>query len=524
MTNMELITQPSQMLSARIHLLDADLNRVGAFQGNILSMSISFDNTSATRRTMSLSLASTEAKGVLEEVESFWISKIVQVEYGIYDHEQADTVWFLLGTFVAASLHDSFGVGTAQVDLTLLDLMSMAMEARGSQIGHDLTIYMDSFPEAALAATIRDFTHLRKTDIVTFDSTIPYDMEFDRGVFPQEVLQGIINLWPYYQHAFTKEGVYKVSLAPLTYYDPVVLNARDMSQLVIDEGGDNEFSQIANAIEVWGQELDAQYTATKCVTSGGVYQLTIDEKFKVLENGMTVSFTPDKDSRAGQQIQIQSTKAGKIYVARGDGTVYQLPPGEMKKDVAYCVKYAGGKFILQGELLIHAIAMEFNREPTPSQKEAFAKKYDCANISYVINPDSRFACDREGLGVVKRVRQGGDYDAIYTTQLALERARYELWCASRLQNSKRLNCIFVPWLDVNQKVEYTSLRDGTTRQYLVEKIEAGLEGTMSVTISQFFPLYQWLNGSVWGGVTAATWGDIRNVKWGNLDEYTPPVS
>lgn len=519
MTNIELVTQPVQVIHARLTLLNGDFTTVDSFTGTILSMSMSVDNTSDIRRTLSLTMTTTVSAMQKESIEDVWLDKIVQIEYGIYDPVEAIDKWFLLGTFVLSDSNYSFGVGELQIDMTLVDLMSMTAETRGSQIGSEVTIKADSEIKAALEATIRDFTRLTKTEIVNFDDVIPYDLEFDKGVYPYEVLKTMVTLLPYYEHFFSREGVYTVRLIPMTYTDALAITADEMDKLIISDNGSSDYSEIANTIEIWGQELDAKYTAKKCKTESKTYHLTIDDTFETLEDGMTVSFTADTTSVRGMSLQIQNTETYPLYILNGDGTYEPIGAGAMTHDIAYCIKYTEQKFILRGELDIHAIAMEVNAEPSAEQKTAYQEKFNCLNICYVVNPASKYAADNPRLGVVKRVQTGGDYDAIYSTQLALERARYDLWKASRLARAKQITCAYAPWLDVNQKIGYRSIVDGKERQYLVEKIETAFDGTMSLTISEFFPLYQWLNGGTWGGLTRTTWGDLTAIKWGNLDEY-----
>ena len=50
--------------------------------------------------------------------------------------------------------------------------------------------------------------------------------------------------------------------------------------------------------------------------------------------------------------------------------------------------------------------------------------------------------------------------------------------------------IDIPWLDVNCKIEYKSYIDGETHQYIVKSISSSTsEGTMSVELMRFYPLY-----------------------------------
>lgn len=53
-----------------------------------------------------------------------------------------------------------------------------------------------------------------------------------------------------------------------------------------------------------------------------------------------------------------------------------------------------------------------------------------------------------------------------------------------------METLFIPWLDVNQKVEYRSIATGEAKQYIIREIRVSpMTGTMSVTMARFFPLY-----------------------------------
>lgn len=157
--------------------------------------------------------------------------------------------------------------------------------------------------------------------LFNFDATVPYDLEFNKGIYPLDILNSLIELYLYYEQYFSKDGIYTVRLLPMTYYDKLILTAKDMQKIIIDDTGGGDYSEIANAIEVWGMELDAQYTAKTCETIDyDTYKLFIDEAFEVLEDGMTVSFTTSSSNLFGQKIQIQETTALPLYIQRGDGT------------------------------------------------------------------------------------------------------------------------------------------------------------------------------------------------------------
>ena len=120
-------------------------------------------------------------------------------------------------------------------------------------------------------------------------------------------------------------------------------------------------------------------------------------------------------------------------------------------------------------------------------KTKIRKLYD-GRIAYIVNPDSPFCVEK--IGEIRRVCSGGEFDNIYTTQLALERASYENWTTTRFTDSISLTCVAVPWLDVNEKIAYTSPMTGEVITCLIEHIELNLaEFTMELRLQRFYPYY-----------------------------------
>lgn len=139
---------------------------------------------------------------------------------------------------------------------------------------------------------------------------------------------------------------------------------------------------------------------------------------------------------------------------------------------------------------LHGICKEVSVQPTIEEINVDKTKYNCDNIDYVVNPDSPFTCDK--IGERKQVLCGSDggYDKIYTIELVLERARYENWKTTRLQDSVTLELFFIPFLEVNQKISYTSKVTGITEQYIIKRISTELlSGVMSMELIKFYPLY-----------------------------------
>lgn len=104
------------------------------------------------------------------------------------------------------------------------------------------------------------------------------------------------------------------------------------------------------------------------------------------------------------------------------------------------------------------------------------------------NPDSPFNIEK--IGDVVSVLSGDEYEKIYNNDLANQRAEYEGWKATRLNDGLELTMIDIPWLDVNQKIEYTPYQTGETAQWIIKSISSTpTSGVMTVTLIKFYPLY-----------------------------------
>lgn len=102
------------------------------------------------------------------------------------------------------------------------------------------------------------------------------------------------------------------------------------------------------------------------------------------------------------------------------------------------------------------------------------------------NPESPFAISK--IGDLISVKSDDVYSKIYSDDYANQRAEYELYLAAKINDSISLECLLIPWLEVNQKVSYRSQQTNEVHEYIVKSIsfEVG-KGTMSVEMMRFYP-------------------------------------
>ena len=151
--------------------------------------------------------------------------------------------------------------------------------------------------------------------------------------------------------------------------------------------------------------------------------------------------------------------------------------------------------IWQRNLISYDTSINF--EDVKNVIEVYGKTLENGDVPYGIsidsNPESPFYVHGE-LGTIRIVLQGGEYDNIYSQELAEQRADYELYLRCRLQDQITINCVPIYWLDVNWLVEITlPNKQGVeeTNQYIIKNINTtlGVNGTQSITMMKYYPFY-----------------------------------
>lgn len=106
------------------------------------------------------------------------------------------------------------------------------------------------------------------------------------------------------------------------------------------------------------------------------------------------------------------------------------------------------------------------------------------------NPDSPFYVNGS-VGEIKITLAGGEYDNISTSELAYERAKWELYTRCRLLDSITLTCLPIYWLDVNWLVSITLPTEDESKLYMIKEISTtgGVTGTQSITLMSFYDYY-----------------------------------
>lgn len=107
------------------------------------------------------------------------------------------------------------------------------------------------------------------------------------------------------------------------------------------------------------------------------------------------------------------------------------------------------------------------------------------------NPQSPFYV-HGSVGDIKITLAGGDYENIPTEELALARAKWELYTRCRLLDNVTVTCVPIYWLDVNWLTEITFPDETEPKKFMIKEISisSGVNATQTVQMSSYYSYYE----------------------------------
>ena len=116
--------------------------------------------------------------------------------------------------------------------------------------------------------------------------------------------------------------------------------------------------------------------------------------------------------------------------------------------------------------------------------------------SYDNNPSSPFYVgDPIGSSSVGRIRivlYGGEYDNIYSDDLAKQRADFEIYQRSRLNDNITMTIVPIPWIDTNIVILHRFGQKEIPSKYIIKSfnVDYSTGGTMTINAITWYPYYE----------------------------------
>lgn len=456
------VMQNMQSRYVRIELLNYQMQTVDLLEGVCTSGSISIDANADIRRTCDLTLVINNSSFNVESGGRIWLDRYCRIWVGIASLITGEVEYTNCGVYIIDAPSYNYDAATNTLSLSLLDLMAKLTGLRNGYLpGVPVILKAGENIREAIIDTLAlgGFTKYVVEEAPS-PGTIPNDLEFGQGATVYELLAGLRDIYPNYEMYFDVDNVFYYKPIPTGEDDPVYIDDTLWKEIVTSETIDVDFQNVKNVIEVYGRTHDPAHFSTETSVSGNTISLTIADVEEYTEDVIYGFTLTDNPGYTGASLKINDLTSYPIRLS--DGTTAAEIVAE-EGEVYFCVQFKGTYWNWLGHLQAYGYAEDDN-------------------------PDSPFYINST-VGEIRLPLFGGEYENIFSDNLAKQRADYELWLHTNMNNTVQLQCIPVPWMDVNIKVSYTPQRETTPSEYIIKSVNFGLapDDVMSINMIKFYP-------------------------------------
>lgn len=461
--------QSIQSRYIRIELLNYQFQTVDSLEGKCTSGSITIDANSDLRRSGNITLAISDSTFEVEAGGRIFLDKYLRIWVGTSNLITSEISWTNCGIFIIDAPSYQYDSSNNTVGLSLLDLMAKLTGIRNGYLkGTPVSFPIGENIRSAMIAVL-NMAGYNNYIVEEFPEpgTLPTDLEFGQGTTVYQLLKGLIDFYPDYEMFFDVNGTFVCQKIPTGLNDQILVDESLWNELNVNENIDVDFQNVKNCIEVYGRVHDPAYFLEEDTqVEWGSVETIIDLKSKsnidYVENLIYGFVIKNPKNFFGDSIKLKINDKSYFNVFLEDGKTTPKIKQE-NEEVYFCVQFKGTWWNWLGHLQAYGYAEDSN-------------------------PESPFYVEGS-VGKIRLPLFGDVYDNIYSDDLAQQRAEYELYLRTRMNDTISLTAVPVYWLDVNILTKYTSMRNGKTGLYLIKNINMGLSpsDTMSVNLMRFYP-------------------------------------
>lgn len=527
-----------KIIHIKVYLLEGNLI-VDELEGYVTSGDGSEDANSDNRRSCSFVIHSYDSTYNVGEYNRIWLNRRVKIDLG---YEYFGKIYYYeKGIFVFNSCSYTYDGSTRDINLQCSDLVSTIDGTHGGTlIGESFLIEGTVYDEETGIWTGNDIkkcvedllkqngikeyrvdtigqvsclqgyavnwkqnridtgttqTEVNRDEVNGYDDLvndhgtwhmIPYDMEFDKGVTLWEVLTKIRDLYPGYEMYFDKDGVFVFQLIPICNHDRDILDHTQFEGLVISENTDLDLTTVRNATKVYGESIETdRYTETCSLKTTTYNNQSVSSIYPTFET--TFAYKGNIVVGIVFPKEIENNKAKNAHMTINNET---YPLAERKAIIGEDENGNASNIVQYNNLqyaFFNSTDMYCFKWLSSQKMWVYAGMYQIEG--YIENNDENSPFAISKIGYRLQVLSGGVYDDITTSTLAQERAEYENWLVSRLTDSITLETVIIPFLEVNQKIQYRKLSDGSIDSYIIKSLSYSFtDGTMTITMNKFYEL------------------------------------
>ena len=525
---------------------------------SIETPSFTIDANSDIRRTCSITLTPRDSSFDIKQGNKIWLDKYVQIFVGQKNIRTKEIEYTNMGIYLINNPQRVYSATDNTLTIQGLDLMARTTGLRNGNLqGMPYIIPQGSNVRVAIIAVL-ELAGFTRYVVDECPIDVPNDIRVDVGGTVYQLLTALRDILPNYQMYFDTDGVFHYNLIPSGKNEQVMVDDDIWNVNLIDYQKSTDFESLKNSIEVFGKTHDIKNYGGQASVSGDTYSITLSSIKNLYRNtkiGFNTSV--DVGDTKNLSVATSSGKVtypirnedGTIPTFGEEDTYYVVkyvygidhwefvnvqdvenPNVAIINDDTYIVtdasitEYTDGmtytfktpssgcdsvylpyfqinsldKIEIKNTVKLRndmVYTLKYFEASSYEEEKYFQFMGEVTPYAQIKeeNPDSPFYVGGT-VGEIRQVLSGGDYDNIYTSDLAMERAKWELYRLCRLQDNVTLDCIPIYWLDVNWLVEITlpnKYGEEETEKYIIKSINigSGVGATMSVTMMKYYPYY-----------------------------------
>ena len=493
--------QSYRNIDIKIEVLDYDMYVVDEISGLVESANFSIDADSDIRRTCNVTMQLRDdlsndplySSAFWEVGNPYWFDKYLKINLGIEDIVNGGWVWSNQGIYLINQPSVIYNASENTLSFQAVDLMSKLTGMRsGAMTGVESTIPVGTNIKSAIIALLEEQGF---NNYVLFDppqATTPADINVSAGGTTYELLSALRDINQGWEMFFDVDGVFYFQEIPSedtlkgVTINPFVDN-ETLEKVAIGYQLDTSFEDVKNYIEVYGDYIEANITGTLLSTNQSVeFDVSSMQTGDVLIGGFTVgdlTLPPEKYNRRNSWGELRP-----FYVRisfGGSSKIKEVPITTENWDYRVRItknSSTWGDFTI--DFLGYAQPFGIAWEDNPASPYYVGNKV--SGSDEIISPSDAVV----GLPVFNRqVRDGGssgDYANLYTNEMCMACAKYELYKKARRHDSIQITLVPLYWLEANQLIEYRLPNEKQTSYWLIKSINTdfSVAGTQTITATR----------------------------------------
>lgn len=467
-----IVKQPYRELYCKVNLLNYQFQVVDEISGVVINDSWTISATSDIRRTGTLSIAPDDSDAYkIQAGSKIFLDKYIQVYIGIKDNTTDDIIYNNMGIYLINNPTHSFDSTNNQITLQLVDLMAKLTGLRnGCLSGYEYQLKEGQDVRGIIIAVLAEagfYNYSIEIDPSDYQ-TIQFDMSVDGTATLFDILRTINdNQYVNYQMYFDVNGVFHFNRIPMDEQDIVMVDDDIWKYTYISHEVMTDYESLKNDIIVLGKTHTATKYTSSCTLSGTTFTMASSSVRREYNHTKIAFTTPSNMAATTPNVQYYVNLNS--YGALPLKTALNSLNFSLQPNTYYVIKLqkdgTNNYWQFMGEFQPRAQVRETNTESP-----------------FYVNGS---------VGDIRIVLSGGEYDNISTSELARQRAEYELYTRCRLNDSLTVTCLPIYWLDVNWLVGITLPTEDRIKYFVTKEITIsnGVVATQTVQMASFYNYY-----------------------------------